>query len=355
MPIDRTGSNTTIEIPNTVHQYSILHTLGRGPNSVQKLGTNNDDCKKYALKFMPIVDLKSKGIYDNLLSMIKTVQSFNHPSILKIYEFFEINNGSNDNSSDKNNNVNHLLVVVQDYCAKGTLLNVLSMDGKLTESYARTLFKKMVEGISYLHSLKFVHRQLTLESILINADDEIKITNFSYSHKLVQYQLLMTQCGTPIFAAPEIIRNQPYDGTKADMWSLGVILYTMVAGQMPWDSQKNSVEMMNQIVNTNYSIPNFFSTYLADLISSLLMQQPEQRLSADDCIPHSWIRNDYKFETRQNFPKPTLQKRSSFAQSINMSNMDKNAKAAPRAIPRIVAPTRRRVVSKSVMLKKPIF
>ncbi|KAK8897298.1 hypothetical protein M9Y10_015238 [Tritrichomonas musculus] len=353
MPIDRTGSNTTIEIPNTVHQYNIVHTLGRGPNSVQKLATNSEDGKKYALKFMPVCDLKAKGIMNNLLSMIKTVQTFNHPNILKVYEYFEIENP--DSTDEKSDNVSHLLVVVQDYCARGTLLNLLSMEGRLSEVYARSLFTKMLQGISYLHGLKVVHRQLTLESILITADDEIKITNFSYSHKLVQYQLLMTQCGTPIFAAPEIIKNQPYDGTKADMWALGVILYTMVSGQMPWDSQKNAVEMINQIVSAKYAIPSYFSAFLSDLISHLLIIQPESRLSADDCIIHSWIRNESTFQLRKDFSVP-LQKRKSSSYSINsFAQNDKSLRAVSRPVPKIIAPTRRRVVSKSVMLKNPPF
>ena len=227
------------------------------------------------------------------------------------------------------------------------------MEGKLSEPYARCLFTKMLEGISYLHGQKVVHRQLTLESILINVDDEVKITNFIYSHKLVQHQLLMTQCGTPIFAAPEIIKNQPYDGTKADMWSLGVILYTMVAAQMPWDNQKNPVEMINQIVNAKYVIPSYFSTYLSDIITSILVAQPELRLSADDCLSHSWIRNDTQFQVRKDYIK--LQKRGSAAQSINFSSLNDKNPRVPKALPRIIAPTRRRVVSKSVMLKKPVF
>lgn len=326
MPIDHTESGVTITIPITVRQYNIGHTLGRGPNSVVKIATSNIDDKKYALKFMLMSDITSKNIDSSIFSMIKSIQSYSNSSILKIFDTFEI-----EENSEK------ILVIVTEYCAKGTLLNVISNNNKLTEEYAKVLFTKIIDGILYLHGLKIVHRQLSLNSILVTENDDIKIANFGYSHKLVQHQLLTTQCGTPIFAAPEVIKNKPYDGQKADMWSLGVILYTMVVGKMPWNSLNNPIEVMNQIVRGTYTIPSDISINLNDLISSLIVVPPEFRISCSDILSHPWITNE--------------QSDSRKVHTKSHHTNDSRGSVLLRATPRILAPNRKRVVSRSTTIK----
>lgn len=270
---DFTGNKELLQIPSMLHKYIVGPTIGRGPNSVIKYCENESTGEPFALKVMSIATLQAQNKYEMVIKEIKLTSSLRHPSILKVFDWFE---------------ENELLCVVTELCKKGTLGTFIMSVGKLTETDARVLFKSIVEGIHFLHTRNLSHRDLTVDSIMITEAGEPKICNFGCCHEIIQHQFLITQTGTPIYAAPEVIRNKPYDGKKTDSWALGLILYILITGTLPW-TEKNATLLLNQITAASYSIPNYASPLLVDLLSSLIVAKPSERMLPEGILGHPWF------------------------------------------------------------------
>jgi serine/threonine protein kinase len=124
--------------------------------------------------------------------------------------------------------------VIMEYCPIGTLHELLVAQGAFQESIARSLTNQIVSATGYLHSLDIAHRDLKPENILIGENYTVKLADFGFSRKDSSETLFRTQRGSPLYASPEVISNIPYDGKAADMWSIGVILFALVCGSVPW-------------------------------------------------------------------------------------------------------------------------
>jgi carbon catabolite-derepressing protein kinase len=128
------------------------------------------------------------------------------------------------------------IIIVLEY-AGGELFNYIVATGRMPEPRARRFFQQLISGIEYSHKLKIVHRDLKPENVLLDDDLNVKIADFGLSNEIKDGDFLKTSCGSPNYAAPEVIRGGLYTGPEIDVWSCGVILYVMLCGRLPFEDE----------------------------------------------------------------------------------------------------------------------
>ncbi|OHT08703.1 CAMK family protein kinase [Tritrichomonas foetus] len=197
-----------------IGQYNVLGTLGSGNSAKVKLGENRITHEKVAIKILKKANLQSRPmLYAKLQREIALMSLFEHPHILRLYEVFE---------SERH------LHIVMEYAENRELFDLLVQCHRLQEEEGLDLFRQIIYALEYLHSLGICHRDLKPENILLDANNNIKIADFGFA-RWMKSDVASTSCGSPHYAAPEVIRAQPYSGRQADIWSAGVILYAMLS------------------------------------------------------------------------------------------------------------------------------
>jgi serine/threonine protein kinase len=181
-----------------------------------------------------------------------------------------------------------VIYLVMEYCSKGDLFTRIATQGPLREGSARDLFRQICEAVEYIHSRDISHRDLKPENILLSSDGEVKLADFGLCHSTSSRRLLITPCGSPLYAPPEIISAREYDGKSADVWSLGICLYVMVTGVLPW-TDDNQVELFRQICHLDIDIPEWLSSPLQTLVSQMLAREPTLRPSVRNVLDAEWV------------------------------------------------------------------
>ncbi|KAL7817270.1 hypothetical protein V8C26DRAFT_428535 [Trichoderma gracile] len=197
-----------------------------------------------------------------------------HPNIMKLYDIWE-------NRSE--------IYLILEYIDQGDLFTFINTKGRLSEEVAVYFFRQMISAIAYCHSFNVCHRDLKPENILITADLQIKIADFGMAalHQTATHRLA-TACGSPHYAAPELLKNRQYRGDKADIWSMGVILYAMLSATLPFDDPDLRV-MMGKTKKGQYKMPDFLSPEAEDLIRRMLQVNPDQRITMKQIWQHPLI------------------------------------------------------------------
>ncbi|KAM6108257.1 NUAK family SNF1-like kinase 2 [Pterocles gutturalis] len=261
---------------NLKHRYEFLETLGKGTYGKVKKARERSG-KLVAIKSIRKDKIKDEQDLVHIRREIEIMSSLNHPHIIAVYEVFE-------NSSK--------IVIVMEYASKGDLYDYISERQRLTEQEARHFFRQVVSAVYYCHKNGIVHRDLKLENILLDANGNIKIADFGLSNVYQQDKLLQTYCGSPLYASPEIINGRPYKGPEVDSWSLGVLLYILVHGTMPFDGHDYKT-LVKQITSGDYREPTKLSD-ACGLIRWMLMVNPERRATIEDIATHWWVNWGYK-------------------------------------------------------------
>ncbi|KAF9999315.1 hypothetical protein BGZ79_007067, partial [Entomortierella chlamydospora] len=184
------------------------------------------------------------------------------------------------------------IYLVTEYCPNGELLEALIRDGRCKPSLAKRWFRQICHAVQYCHLRKIVHRDLKLENILLDAQNNIKLIDFGFTRECESKKLLESYCGSAAYTAPEIIVGKKYSGPEADIWSLGVILYTLLAGYLPFDDDSEAV-VQDKIIDLDYEIPtDIICEDAQDLIQSILKEDPKERFSIEQILNHSWWTHD---------------------------------------------------------------
>lgn len=171
--------------------------------------------------------------------------------------------------------------------------DLIVKSGRLSEPEARRYFRQLVDGVSYCHSQGVAHRDLKPENLLLDEHMTLKISDFGLSALYdgedgsSRSELLHTTCGTPNYVAPEVLQNEGYDGRMADCWSVGVILYVLLAGFLPFDENTMSA-LFAKIKDADYAYPEWFSKLVIDLIDGILVANPSQRATLPVVKQHGW-------------------------------------------------------------------
>ena len=206
-------------------------------------------------------------------------------NIVKIFETYETKK--------------HICIVMEYICA-GDLLTYIKKRSKLTEPVAKFIFKQIILAIKYIHDNNIIHRDIKLDNILLDLDNNIKICDFGVSRKIIKGDIMFEQCGTPAYIAPEILLNKGYEGFGVDIWSAGVVLYAMLSGTVPFKGN-NLKDLHNLIINGEYKEIKGISKDAEDLLKNLLEVEPKERIKIEEILNHPWILDlDFNFWKNQN-------------------------------------------------------
>ncbi|XP_041703761.1 MAP/microtubule affinity-regulating kinase 3 isoform X6 [Coregonus clupeaformis] len=255
----RTRNTGADEQPH-VGNYRLLKTIGKGNFAKVKLARHILTGREVAIKIIDKTQLNPNSL-QKLFREVRIMKLLNHPNIVKLFEVIE---------------TERTLYLVMEYASGGEVFDYLVAHGRMKEKEARAKFRQIVSAVQYCHQKHIVHRDLKAENLLLDADMNIKIADFGFSNEFTMGNKLDTFCGSPPYAAPELFQGKKYDGPEVDVWSLGVILYTLVSGSLPFDGQ-NLKELRERVLRGKYRIPFYMSTDCENLLKRFLVLNPAKR------------------------------------------------------------------------------
>jgi serine/threonine protein kinase len=189
------------------------------------------------------------------------------------------------------------ILLILEYCPGGDLFEVLLDCGYLSYDDALNAFQQLVYALYFCHRQGVAHRDLKLENILLDAKGRLKLADFGMASLMTPGSLLETACGSPNYCAPEVLAGGLYNGARSDTWSLGIILYAMVTGGLPFDDD-NFSRLLAKIRAGAYHMPEAVDPQIASLISAMLRVNPEERITLADIMASPW------FQSRPPSPHP---------------------------------------------------
>uniref|UniRef100_I3K7E1 MAP/microtubule affinity-regulating kinase 3 n=1 Tax=Oreochromis niloticus TaxID=8128 RepID=I3K7E1_ORENI len=280
------ATTTSDEQPH-IGNYRLLKTIGKGNFAKVKLARHVLTGKEVAVKIIDKTQLNSSSL-QKLFREVRIMKMLNHPNIVKLFEVIE---------------TEKTLYLVMEYASGGEVFDYLVAHGRMKEKEARAKFRQIVSAVQYCHQKCIVHRDLKAENLLLDADMNIKIADFGFSNEFTLGNKLDTFCGSPPYAAPELFQGKKYDGPEVDVWSLGVILYTLVSGSLPFDGQ-NLKELRERVLRGKYRIPFYMSTDCENLLKKFLILNPSKRGSLEQIMRDRWMNVGYEEEELKPYIEP---------------------------------------------------
>ncbi|XP_074165304.1 serine/threonine-protein kinase MARK1 isoform X3 [Sminthopsis crassicaudata] len=291
-------TSATDEQPH-IGNYRLLKTIGKGNFAKVKLARHVLTGREVAVKIIDKTQLNPTSL-QKLFREVRIMKILNHPNIVKLFEVIETEKTLYlvmEYASGAFSPLHHRLPPCTRYRSmmlsealrsllnsggdSGEVFDYLVAHGRMKEKEARAKFRQIVSAVQYCHQKCIVHRDLKAENLLLDADMNIKIADFGFSNEFTIGNKLDTFCGSPPYAAPELFQGKKYDGPEVDVWSLGVILYTLVSGSLPFDGQ-NLKELRERVLRGKYRIPFYMSTDCENLLKKLLVLNPIKRGSLED-------------------------------------------------------------------------
>ncbi len=255
--------NDTIQL-DSLKNYLLKDDIGEGNFGKMKLAVYKPTGEEYAIKILnkDIIKQKMKNVE---FKENEIITKFHHINIVNVFELIE----------DKEN-----FYIVMEYCQKGELFDYIVANKRLSEDEASIFFYQLINGVNYIHSKEIAHRDLKPENLLLTNDKILKIIDFGLSHEYDGNILLKTKCGSPSYAAPELIKGKQYDGFKIDVWCCGIVLYAMVCGYLPFEGETNK-ELFKSILECNPEIPDCLSKSCKKLLKNILVVDPNKRIDIE--------------------------------------------------------------------------
>ncbi|KAK3091542.1 hypothetical protein FSP39_020629 [Pinctada imbricata] len=252
--------------------YRIRGELGSGNFSQVKMGIHALTKEKVAIKILDKTKLDQKT--QRLLSReISSMERLHHPNIIRLYEVVE---------------TLAKLHIVMEYAGGGELFTKISNEGKFPEQEARHIFAQVIAGVQHMHKHFIIHRDLKAENVFYAGSRLVKIGDFGFSTLSRPDQTLNTFCGSPPYAAPELFKDESYFGTYVDIWALGIMLYFMVTGVMPFRAD-TVARLKKCILEGTYTIPSYVSDSCQFLIRSILKPVPQDRFTLTEIRNCEWL------------------------------------------------------------------
>ena len=266
-----TDNGITITFPSEMGNYRYLKPIGRGSSSVVILVEKKINQGLYSAKLLK----RDKYIDKNLERELRFLQQkVKHPNIISVYDilYFE-----------------ETIAVIMEYCPRGDLVSEISKQGRFDFSTLRQYCYQLISAVSYLHRFGWAHRDIKPDNILIGENGLLKLTDFGHCGEILKSDLMMsTLCGTYYYTPPEVIQEKPYDGRKSDIWSLGVVMFCMASGQLPWE-QGSEQAMREQMLGGKILDVPFINSECLRLIKMCIVVDPNQRATADELLDDNWF------------------------------------------------------------------
>ncbi|XP_055330866.1 serine/threonine-protein kinase SIK1-like [Paramacrobiotus metropolitanus] len=269
------STSSSTKAPIRVGFYDISRTLGKGNYAVVKLAKHRITKTEVAIK---IID-KSRLDEANLQKIYREVQimkQLDHPNIIKLYQVMETKN---------------MLYLVCEYASNGEMFDYIANYGRIPEAAARRIFWQILSAVEYCHSKSIVHRDLKAENLLLDSNMNIKLADFGFSNYFSPGEQLATWCGSPPYAAPEVFQGRKYSGPQTDIWSLGVVLYVLTTGSLPFDSTTLPA-LRDRVLSGRFRIPFYMSSECEHLIRHMLVLEPNKRYTIEQIKTHPWTHAD---------------------------------------------------------------
>eukprot|EP00054_Salpingoeca_dolichothecata_P022052 m.143108 g.143108 ORF g.143108 m.143108 type:complete len:780 (+) comp24205_c0_seq1:130-2469(+) len=255
---------------SSLDQYEIGETLGVGTHGEVKKAKHIESGQYVAIKY---IDTEDCAEGRTGWSEITALKKLNHPNVVRILDVLKTSNNT---------------CIVLECLQGGELFDYLVSRTCLKEREALIFVKQLMSALEHCHSRGVIHRDLKLENLLLDKDHNVKITDFGFSNAFNDGGLLSTFVGSPSYAAPEIIANEKYCGPAADIWSLGVIVYAILTGGLPFNDD-NAATNLQRITAAEYDPPAGVSPEATHFIDSILRRNPSERPSLSELWNHPWI------------------------------------------------------------------
>ncbi|KAK4509020.1 uncharacterized protein ATC70_007369 [Mucor velutinosus] len=259
-------------------RYEKLYTLGKGNFGKVYLVEDRESGEQYAVKVVDKKMFKSGDQRQHAQREQSICETFasglSHKNIVRVYDVLTEDD---------------YIYIVMEYVEGGELFDKIKQSKGLAEPTARRWFREIIEAVEYIHDNNIVHRDLKPENVLIDSTQRIRICDFGFGNVFKErHQVLSTYCGSPFYAAPEMVTATPYRGPPVDLWSCGVILFAMLTGSLPFQGDEMP-QLFQKISRGQYTIPPYVTRDASDLIQKLLCKDAKDRITAKDCLLHPWL------------------------------------------------------------------
>eukprot|EP00940_MAST-03C_sp_MAST-3C-sp2_P000176 g176.t1 len=239
---------------------------------------------------------------DKVRREINILKRIRHPHIIRMYEVI-------DSPTD--------IFLVMEHVSGGELFDYIVQSGRLSKSEARKFYQQIISGLDCCHRHGIVHRDLKPENLLLDENNNIKIADFGLANMMSDGEFLRTSCGSPNYAAPEVISGHLYAGPEVDVWSSGVILYALLCGSLPFDDESIPA-LFKKIKSGQYTLPSYLSSGAKTLLSKILTVHPMKRIQIEDIEKHEWYKKELPpYLKRSDADRPTSIRRCNGTQDVS--------------------------------------
>ncbi|RKO98770.1 hypothetical protein CXG81DRAFT_15462, partial [Caulochytrium protostelioides] len=256
-----------------ISDYTMRKSLGQGTFGKVRLGQHQQTHDLVAIKIIDKANIVTPKQRNSVQREVRLMKILQHPHIVRVHTVLE------DAAR---------IHMVMAYASRGELFDYIVQCGRIPEPEARRMFRQIVSAIDYCHRNSVIHRDLKPENVLLDDDLNVKIIDFGFGNTFHRERVLDTFCGSPFYAAPEMIRGVCYTGPEVDLWSMGVILFAMLCGHLPFDAPVMG-DLYNCISKGQYTTPAHVSPGAADLIRRFLTVQPRERITMPQVLAHPWL------------------------------------------------------------------
>jgi len=256
----------------SIGQYVIGKSIGEGTFGKVKLGTHILTGEKVAVKILEKSRIIEVADVERVAREIHILKMLRHPHIIQLYEIIE---------------TSRQLYLLMEYASGGELFDYIVKHQRVQEVEACKFFRQIITAVEKIHDMRVAHRDLKPENLLLDDNQNIKIVDFGLSNTYTGR--LRTACGSPCYAAPEMIAGHEYVPLLSDIWSCGVILFTLVCGYLPFEDP-STPKLYDKILRGDYTAPDHIGPMVADLIRAMLTTDPTKRLRISGIRAHPWYR-----------------------------------------------------------------
>ncbi|XP_045175943.2 testis-specific serine/threonine-protein kinase 1-like [Mercenaria mercenaria] len=286
--------------------YSLGTSLGEGSYAKVKSAYSEKLQKRVALKIISRKKVPRDFREKFLPRELKIIGQVDHQNVIKMYELIEFHNK---------------VYIAMEHAGHGDLLEFIKLRGAIPEEKAKVMFFQLAQAINYLHNRNIVHRDLKCENILLDNTNNIKVSDFGFARTFDAGDISKTFCGSAAYAAPEILRGQPYHLPLHDIWAMGVILYIMVCGSMPYDDSNIKKMVKDQTEKkVAFSKSKSISDICKTLVYSILEVNSKKRTTIPQMLQNPWLA---QAKTHQE-PETTKMEKMSAAPKIDFGGTQKS-------------------------------